>query len=130
MVVGEFKRVGVVIAAAPAAVRKAVGDLASMRIVMQEQPGGAERLRVFESFQYGPVGVVVDDPDSVLTARLVEVLEFIADGMSNREIGARLGVSETTVKTHTKRLYGRLGVSGRCDAVATGFRLGILGGGA
>lgn len=60
------------------------------------------------------------------TAREVEVLRLVADGLSNAEIGGKLFISEATVKTHLLRVFGKLGVSDRTAAVTAAIRLGIL----
>ncbi len=61
-----------------------------------------------------------------LSAREIEVLEFVRQGLSNREIGRRLHISEATVKTHLIHIYGKLGVSDRTSAVMTALEKGIL----
>jgi LuxR family maltose regulon positive regulatory protein len=61
-----------------------------------------------------------------LTDREMEVLEELAEGLTNREIGERLMVSLNTVKTHTKRIYGKLGVRNRTEAVIRAQELGLL----
>jgi LuxR family maltose regulon positive regulatory protein len=66
--------------------------------------------------------VVIDE----LTAREESVLRLLPTGLSTREIGDELGISRDTVKTHTKRVYQKLGVSSRRDAVARGRALGLL----
>jgi LuxR family maltose regulon positive regulatory protein len=70
----------------------------------------------------GPRAVVIDE----LTAREQAVLGLLPTGLSTREIGDELGVSRDTVKTHTRRIYQKLGVSSRRDAVARGRELGLL----
>jgi DNA-binding NarL/FixJ family response regulator len=65
-------------------------------------------------------------PASELTRREVEVLERIAVGMTNREAGAALSISEETVKVHVKNLFGKLGVTGRTEAVAVAVKRGII----
>ena len=65
-------------------------------------------------------------PLSDLTRREVEVLERIARGMTNKEIGADLKISEDTVKLHVKNLFGKLDVNDRARAVAVGARRGII----
>jgi DNA-binding CsgD family transcriptional regulator len=54
------------------------------------------------------------------------VLALVADGLRNREIAARLGVSEHTVKFHLAAIFGKLGASSRTDAVRRGFQLGLI----
>jgi LuxR family transcriptional regulator, maltose regulon positive regulatory protein len=66
--------------------------------------------------------VVTDE----LTAREEAVLGLLPTGLSSREIGDELGISRDTVKTHTKRIYQKLGVSSRRSAVARGRDLGLL----
>jgi NarL family two-component system response regulator LiaR len=55
-----------------------------------------------------------------ITARELEILGLMADGLSNREIASRLFVSENTVKTHSNRLFGKLGAKRRTQAVQLG----------
>jgi LuxR family maltose regulon positive regulatory protein len=61
-----------------------------------------------------------------LTDRELEVLELLAEGLSNREIGRRLFISLPTVKSHTRSIYGKLGVHSREEAVARARALHIL----
>jgi LuxR family maltose regulon positive regulatory protein len=61
-----------------------------------------------------------------LTDRELEVLQQLAEGFSNREIAQRLFISLATVKSHASNIYGKLGVSGRKQAVARAKALGIL----
>lgn len=57
----------------------------------------------------------VEEPD--LSAREQEVLQLMADGLSNREIGERLFISENTVKTHVAHLFVKLDVKRRTQAI-------------
>jgi two-component system, NarL family, response regulator LiaR len=64
--------------------------------------------------------------DLGITRRELEVLELIAEGMSNREIAGKLYVSENTVKTHSSRVFDKLGAKRRTQAVQLGKELGLL----
>jgi len=61
-----------------------------------------------------------------LTMREIEVLQLIAEGMLNREIGQRLFLSEETVKSHVRHLLAKLQARSRAHAVAIGFRRGLV----
>lgn len=65
-------------------------------------------------------------PRSVLTAREVEVLQRVADGMSNADIGRALYIGETTVKSHLVHIFDKLGVRDRTAAATTALARGIL----
>jgi ATP/maltotriose-dependent transcriptional regulator MalT len=78
--------------------------------VMSLPPGGSDR----------------DPPIEALTAREHDVLALLADGISNRDIAARLDISEHTVKFHLASIFGKLGVSTRTEAVQRGLRLGVI----
>jgi DNA-binding NarL/FixJ family response regulator len=62
----------------------------------------------------------------LLSPREHEVLTWVAAGATNREVAARLLISEATVKTHLLNAYGKLGVSDRAAAVAEAFNRGLL----
>ena len=64
--------------------------------------------------------------DLGITRREMEVLELIAQGMSNREIAGKLFVSENTVKTHSSRVFDKLGARRRTQAVQLGKEFGLL----
>ena len=61
-----------------------------------------------------------------ITKRELEILELIAGGLSNREIAAKLFVSENTVKTHSSRLFDKLSAKRRTQAVQIGKELGLI----
>ncbi len=67
-------------------------------------------------------------PDLIepLSERELEVLQLIAVGLTNREIGERLYLTLNTVKVHTRNIYGKLGVHSRTQAVAVANELGLL----
>ncbi len=64
--------------------------------------------------------------DLGITPRELEILELIAQGMSNREIAGKLYVSENTVKTHSSRVFDKLGAKRRTQAVQRGREFGLL----
>jgi DNA-binding CsgD family transcriptional regulator len=61
-----------------------------------------------------------------VTPRELEILELIASGLSNREIAERIFVSENTVKTHSSRLFDKLGARRRTQAVQLGKEQGLI----
>ena len=61
-----------------------------------------------------------------LTNRETEILNLVAQGLSNREIAEQLFVSRYTVESHIKQIYRKLSVSNRTKAVSTARSLGIL----
>ncbi len=61
-------------------------------------------------------------PDAILTPREAELLSLLTEGLSNRELGQRLFISEATVKTHLAHIYAKLGVETRAAAIATAIR--------
>lgn len=63
---------------------------------------------------------------SSLTPRELEVLQLLAEGLTNQQVGARLGLSSRTVKTHVQNLLVKLDVPDRTGAVGRAFRLGLI----
>jgi DNA-binding CsgD family transcriptional regulator len=61
-----------------------------------------------------------------MTRRELEILELIAKGLSNREIAERVFVSENTVKTHSSRVFEKLGAKRRTQAVQLGKEFGLI----
>ncbi len=61
-----------------------------------------------------------------LTKREQEVLEWVAQGERSKEIAARLGITERTVKAHLTSIYNKLGVDSRASAVAVAMQHGLL----
>ena len=68
----------------------------------------------------------LDPPVESLTPREFEVLRLVAEGLHNREIAERLGVTEHTVKFHLGAIFGKLGATTRTEAVQKGLRLGFI----
>jgi DNA-binding NarL/FixJ family response regulator len=67
-----------------------------------------------------------DDLIEPLTARESQVLELLAQGLSNKEISNALHVSEHTVKFHVSSIIAKFGVAGRTEAVTRGLRDGLI----
>jgi DNA-binding NarL/FixJ family response regulator len=70
----------------------------------------------------------LDDAPAVeaLTPREIEVLELVAEGLSNKAVAVRLGISDQTVKFHLTSISGKLGAINRTDAVRQGVRRGLI----
>ena len=61
-----------------------------------------------------------------LSERELEVLQLIAEGLTNQEVASRLYVALNTVKVHTRNIHAKLGVNNRIQAVARARALGVL----
>lgn len=61
-----------------------------------------------------------------LTPRETEVLRMLAEGLGNKEVAWRLGISDHTVKFHIASIFSKLNVSSRTEAVTNGVRLGLV----
>lgn len=72
------------------------------------------------------LGALFEAPPAGLTPRELEVLSAVADGLTNRQIASKLGVSEDTIKTHLSRSMEKLGASDRTHAIAILLRRGLL----
>lgn len=68
---------------------------------------------------------VFNDPN-LLTARELEILQFLARGMSNRDIAEALYISDRTVQSHLTNIFAKMQVTSRLEAVLQGIRLGWL----
>jgi len=101
-----------------------VGGYAGLRWTGTREVVVVKEVRVREE---GPFAVNAEAlRASGLTPREHEILGLIAQGLSNREIGERLFVSENTVKTHSSRLFDKLSVNRRVQAVQRGKELGLI----
>jgi NarL family two-component system response regulator LiaR len=87
------------------------------RIVVKEVPVPAREPFIADEKKREHLGI---------TPRELEILELIAQGMSNREIAEKLFVSENTVKTHSSRVFDKLGAKRRTQAVQLGKECGLL----
>ena len=74
------------------------------------------------------IGRAVDDvaPIQALTSREIEVLGMLAEGLGNKAIARRLGISEHTVKFHVSSIFTKLNASSRTEAVTLGARQGLI----
>lgn len=101
-----------------------VGVYVGLRLTRHKEVVVVKEVRVRED---GPFAL---DPARLkelgITPREHEILGLIAEGLSNREIGERLFVSENTVKTHSSRLFEKLAVNRRVQAVQKGRELGLI----
>jgi two-component system, NarL family, response regulator YdfI len=69
---------------------------------------------------------VEDEMSEEITSRETDVLRMLAEGLVNKEIAARLGISEHTVKFHISSILDKLGASTRTEAVTLGIRRGLI----
>ena len=67
-----------------------------------------------------------DEIGEALTPRELEVLKMLADGLGNKEIANRLGISDHTAKFHVAQILGKLAAGSRAEAVAIGMRRGLV----
>jgi DNA-binding NarL/FixJ family response regulator len=64
--------------------------------------------------------------DEPLTPREIQVLELLVEGLSNKTMAGRLGISDQTVKFHVAAICGKLGAANRTDAVRRAIRRGLV----
>ena len=110
-----------------------IASLLYLAISHQENPGYAERL--LKALEYPNEDQRKKQLDRVASETLIEplsdremdILECLAEGLSNREIAYRLTISLSTVKTHTRNIYAKLGVNSRTQAIAQARAWGIIG---
>jgi len=86
--------------------------------------------RLLAAFDAGAKGVPTPHPQNLvepLSPRELEILELVAQGLSNREISERLFLALSTVKGHNRNIFDKLGVKRRTEAVAQAQDIGLLG---
>jgi two-component system, NarL family, nitrate/nitrite response regulator NarL len=126
------RAVGVVLADADATtIGAAIGAVAaglSVRSPDVAAPDGFGDFPSAPSVRRNEAGGGIDEPIDAepLTARESEVLDSLAQGLSNRAIAAKLGISEHTVKFHLASIFGKLGVTTRTGAVRRALRRGLI----
>jgi DNA-binding NarL/FixJ family response regulator len=69
---------------------------------------------------------IEDEIEEALTPRELEVLRMVADGLGNKEIAGRLGISNHTAKFHVAQILAKFGAGSRAEAVAIGMRRGLV----
>ena len=100
-----------------------------LRAITEVKAGGAPmtgeiaRL-VVQSFQTAPGGGLGEEG---LSPRELEILELLSGGITNKQIASRLGISAATVRTHLGRIYEKLHVQGRTEAVTRYLKAGATG---
>ncbi len=105
--------------------REVVRETVRETIVVREVPVPAEMPR--DAVAGEPFAPNAASQQSLgITARELEILTLVAQGLSNREIAAQLFVSENTVKTHCARVFDKVGAARRTQAVQRGKELGLL----
>ena len=112
-----------------AAVFAALGIWLGLRLTRPAAPAVIREVVEREVVVPAPAAFVRDDGQVEtlgLTPRELEILERIAEGLSNQEIAARLFVSENTVKTHASRVFDKLGAKRRTQAVQRARDLRII----
>ncbi len=120
--------------------------LARIRRKRQRQHPHRTQNRDSIHIQAAHVGLVLLDPDVTqnlasripaptarpiaaldeLTPREIEVLRMLAEGLGNREMAVRLGISDHTVKFHISSILDKFGAATRTEAVTMGIRMGII----
>jgi DNA-binding NarL/FixJ family response regulator len=134
----------VLLADAPSVLRTADALRAGVRSVLPRDATPDEIIAALEAAAAGLVTLPADlaielvstargsaartagPPTQPLTRRELEVLGFLAEGLANKNIAARLGISEHTVKTHVASILTKLDAFSRAEAVAIGARQGLI----
>jgi two-component system, NarL family, response regulator YdfI len=130
----------IVLTAAPHEAWTARARRGGVRAVLRHDAGADELAAAIAATQAGLLAIHPDAlhgapmPTTVssaaaaaaLTAREIEVLEMMAEGLSNRAIARQLKISSHTVKFHVASLLGKLGVRSRTEAVTAGIRHGVI----
>jgi DNA-binding NarL/FixJ family response regulator len=104
--------------------------IAADRTVAGVLPREAPASRVLAAVHAVAEGLSVRVPQApaprLLTAREAEILALIAQGLSNKSIARRLGISAHTVKYHLEAVFSKLGVNSRAEALSRGIQRGLV----
>lgn len=94
-------------------------------------PEAVSSLAAAEEIVFGPrgrgpgsAGIPISSPE--LSHRERQILQMASRGLSNADVAGELGLSIETVKSHMRRVLGKLGARNRCHAVALGYETGVL----
>jgi DNA-binding CsgD family transcriptional regulator len=106
-------------------------ESAEIRVIDDEADGAAHHATLVVIADGGTVDEWRPDGEEgelaeALTAREREVLTLLADGLSNKQIAVRLGISGHTAKFHVASVLAKLGAANRADAVRRGVRRGLV----
>jgi two-component system, NarL family, response regulator YdfI len=127
---GESLPRGWAVRAVRAGVRAVLSRTASAEAIAAAVEAAAEGLVVLppDALAEVPQGTAARSvaPPEPLSAREAQILALLAEGLVNKQIAARLGISRHTVKTHLAALFHKLWVSTRAEAVAAGARAGVI----
>ena len=130
VVLGESLPRGWAVRAVRAGVRAVLSRTASAEAIAAAVEAAAAGLVVLppDALAEVPQGTAARSvaPPEPLSAREAQILALLAEGLVNKQIAARLGISRHTVKTHLAALFHKLGVSTRAEAVAAGARAGVI----
>ena len=133
VILGDGMTPGASAEALRAGIRAALpGDISPDQLVaaLQAVASGLLVLHPAHANEGLPAGLApshaLDELAEALTRRELEVLQMLAAGLSNKEIAARLNISEHTVKFHVASILGKLGAASRTEAVSLGIRRGLV----
>jgi DNA-binding NarL/FixJ family response regulator len=104
---------------------------------LRRSRSATSRARTGRSPTASAAGILIADPkgprrsngealEEPLTPRETDVLELLAEGLANKPIAARLGISDQTLKFHVASICGKLGAANRTDAVRRAVRRGLV----
>jgi DNA-binding NarL/FixJ family response regulator len=127
----------VLVAGSPSARARLRADLAAASIVVVAEFPTLRSARksgiAVDAIVVAPERFEPEDADGgnesfreALTPREIEVVELLAEGLANKAIAARLGISDQTVKFHVSSICGKLGAANRTDAVRRAIRRGLV----
>ena len=106
-----------------------IGDLRSAIEQVMDGRSAVPLDLVNAAMNSDPVNTISGDLSTILTGRELEVVELVAEGLTNKEIARKLEISPATVKVHVERLIAKLGVADRTQAAVLATKLKSANGG-